>query len=209
MAGKDQDDPRLAARLEALKGPVKSPRRLNPYLLAAVTGIAGAGFGAYLVAFAPTPSQPTEVVAASTAREFQDNTGLDNFRPTAIDATHLPLAAAPKPGEDLASLQGTIAQLQAQLGDLKAHPATVTDDTALAALRDQLAMVQAKATERDTAFAALKVENDRLAAQLEATSLITDKSGTDQEAAARSADEASRREFFDMAERALTELRRP
>ena len=46
MAGKDQDDPRLAARLEALKGPVKSPRQVYPYLLAAVTGIAGAGIGA-------------------------------------------------------------------------------------------------------------------------------------------------------------------
>ena len=194
MAGKDQDDPRLAARLEALKGPIKSPRRVNPYLLAAVTGITGAGLGAYLVAFAPTPSQPAEVVAASTAREFQDNTGLDNFRPTGSDVTHLPQAPAPKPGEDLDALRGTIVRLEAELDGLKTHPATMTDDAAIAALRDQLAAVQVKATERDAVYAALKEDNDRLAAQLEASALIADKSGTGPDAAAGDADEAARRE---------------
>ena len=194
MAGQTQDDPRLAARLEVLKGPIKSPRRVNPYLLAGITGLAGAGIGAYLVAFAPDPTPTGEVLSASTAREFQDGIGLDNFRPTGDEATALPQVAAPPPSEDLDALRATIARLEAQIGDLKAHPATVTDEAALTALRDQLAEVKAKATERDTAFDAIKVENDRLAAQLEAAALIGDKSDAESEAAARAADVVARRE---------------
>ena len=194
MASKNQDDPRLAARLEALKGPIKSPRRVNPYLLAGITGLAGAGIGAYLVAFAPEPAQKGEVLPASTAREFQDDTGLDNFRPTGDQVVPPPQASAPQPSEDLEALRATIARLEAQIGDLRSHPVAVTDDAALATLRDQLAEVKAKAAERDTAFDAMKVENDRLAAQLEAAALIGDKSGAEAEAAARAADEAARRE---------------
>ena len=194
MAGKDPDDPRLAARLVALKGPVKSPRRVNPYLLAGITGLAGACIGAYLVAFAPDATQPGETLPASTASEFQNDTGLDNFRPTGEDVNPLPQAASPQPGEELDALRATIARLEAQIANLKANPVTVTDDAALSTLREQLAEVKAKAAERDTAFDAMKVENDRLAAQLEAAALIGDQSDAASEAAARAADEAARRE---------------
>jgi type IV secretion system protein VirB10 len=195
MAENDSEEERLKARLTALKGPIKSKRRVNPFILAAISGIAGIGVGAYLVAFAPEPDQSAGGLPASTAREFQDGSGLDGFRLSDEEPAPLPQIAAPRDNPELDQLRATVARLENELAGLRANPdtVTVTDEASLKALRDQLSVVEAAAAARDEALSALQIENGRLLAQMEAASLLGDQASSEADAAARREEELARR----------------
>ena len=113
MAETPDQEARLAARLEALKGSGKRKRGVNPWVLSAVTGVAGLGVGAWIVAFAPAPG-PEEGLPASTAAEFQEDAGLDGFRIREDAAPALPQATPTGEDPELASLRATVAELQAE-----------------------------------------------------------------------------------------------
>lgn len=190
MTETPEDKDKLAARLAALKGPAKPPRRVNPYLLSAFTAVVGVGLGAYLVAFAPAPAADNGTLPASTASEFQDATGTDGFKLSEKpEAT--PQVPKTKTDPELDKLRASVASLQAELTNLRANPktVTVTDDAALQAVRDQNASLEAKAAEDKTALSDLKSENDRLQAQLDAASLVTDGSNAEADAASQKAQE--------------------
>ncbi|NEY92015.1 TrbI/VirB10 family protein [Tabrizicola oligotrophica] len=183
MAETPEDKSKLAARLAALAGPPKPKSRVNPYLLSAVTAVAGIGLGAYLVAFAPEPDPGGTPVAASTSAEFQDGAGIEDFQ-ISQKSDAVPQVPSTAPDPELEKLRATVAALEAELTKLRANPETVkvADDAALQALRDQIAEVEAKAAERETALSTLQQENDRLQAQIEAGSLLNDQANAEAEA---------------------------
>lgn len=194
MAETPDQEARLAARLEALKGPGKKKRSVNPFVLSAVTGVAGLGVGAWLVAFAPE-SGPEDGLAASTATEFQEDTGLDGFRIRGDDAPALPEARPAAEDPVLQQLRETVAGLEAELARLRANPETVTvaDEAALAALQARIDEIEAAAGAREAALREADLENERLRAQIEAGSLLADEEAMAREAAARREEELARR----------------
>lgn len=194
MAETPDQEARLAARLEALKGPGKKKRGVNPFVLSALTGVAGLGVGAWLVAFAPDP-RAEEGVPASTATEFQEDAGLDGFRIRDDAAPALPQAAPAAEDPELATLRERTAALEAELARLRANPETVTvaDEEALNALQSRLDAVEAAASEREAALRDAALENERLLAQIEAGALLADEDAVAQEAAARREEELARR----------------
>lgn len=194
MTETPEEKSKLATRLAALAGPVKPKQRVNPYILSAVTAVAGIGLGAYLVAFAPAPASNEDALAASTSAEFQDDTGVEDFRLSG-EPEAVPQVPSTKTDPELEKLRAMVTALQTELANLRANPATVTvaDDTALQALRDQIAGVEAKANEREAALSALQLENDRLQAQIEAGSLLNDQANAEAEAASQRQEELARR----------------
>lgn len=194
MAETPDQEARLAARLEALKGPGKRKRGVNPWVLSAVTGVAGLGVGACIVAFAPEAG-PEEGLPASTATEFQEDAGLDGFRIREDEAPALPQATPTSEDPELASLRATVAELQAEIARLRANPETVTvaDEAALAALQARIDEVEAAAAAREAALQDAELENERLRAQIEAGALLADEESAAREAAARREEELARR----------------
>lgn len=194
MAETPDQEARLAARLEALKGPGKRKRGVNPFVLSAVTGVAGLGVGAWLVAFAPDPG-PEEGLPASTATEFQEDAGLDGFRIREDEAPALPQATPTAEDPELASLRATVAELQAEIARLRANPETVTvaDEAALAALQARIDEVEAALAAREAALQEAELENERLRAQIEAGALLADEESAARDAAARREEELARK----------------
>jgi type IV secretion system protein VirB10 len=194
MAETPDQEARLAARLEALKGPGKRKRGVNPFVLSAVTGVAGLGVGAWIVAFAPEPG-PDEGLPASTATEFQDDAGLDGFRIREDEAPALPQSAPAGEDPELATLRQSVADLQAEIARLRANPETVTvaDEAGLKALQDRLATVESAAAEREAALRDAELENERLRAQIEAGALLADEDAAARDAAARREEELAQR----------------
>lgn len=194
MAETPDQEARLAARLEALKGPGKRKRGVNPFVLSAVTGVAGLGVGAWLVAFAPEPG-PEEGLPASTATEFQEDTGLDGFRIREDEAPALPQAAPTAEDPELVRLRETVSGLEAELARLRANPETVTvaDEEALAALQARIDEVEAASAAREATLRDAELENERLRAQIEAGALLADEESAAREAAARREEELARK----------------
>ena len=194
MTETPDQEARLAARLEALKGPGKRKRGVNPFVLSAVTGVAGLGVGAWLVAFAPEPG-PEEGLPASTATEFQEDAGLDGFRIREDEAPALPRATPTAEDPELAALRATVSELQAELARLRANPETVTvaDEEALAALQARIDEVEAASVAREAALREVELENERLRAQIEAGALLADEESAAREAAARREEELARK----------------
>ncbi|MGL4234690.1 TrbI/VirB10 family protein [Tabrizicola sp.] len=194
MAETPDQEARLAARLEALKGPGKKRRGVNPWVLSAVTGVAGLGLGAWIVAFAPEPGAE-EGLPASTATEFQEDAGLDGFRIREDEAPALPQVAPTAEDPELAALRATVANLQAEIARLRANPETVTvaDEAALAALQTRIDEVESASAAREAALQEAEIENERLRAQIEAGALLADEESAAREAAARREEELARR----------------
>lgn len=194
MTETPEDKIKLAARLAALAEPPRPKSRVNPYLLSAVTAVAGVGLGAYLVAFAPEPDPGGAMVPASTSAEFQDGAGIEDFQ-ILQNSEAVPQMPSTKPDPELEKLRATVTALEAELAKLRANPETVmvADDAALQALRDQIAEVEAKAAEREAALSTLQQENDRLQAQIEAGALLNDQANAEAEEAARRTEELARR----------------
>ncbi len=194
MAETPDQEARLAARLEALKGPGKRKRGVNPFVLSAVTGVAGLGVGAWLVAFAPEPG-PEEGLPASTATEFQEDAGLDGFRIREDEAPALPQAAPTAEDPELARLRETVSGLEAELARLRANPetVTVTDEETLAALQARIDEVEAASAAREAALRDAEIENERLRAQIEAGALLANEESAAREAAARREEELARK----------------
>lgn len=194
MAETPDQEARLAARLEALKGPAKRKRGVNPFVLSAVTGVAGLGVGAWLVAFAPEPG-PEEGLPASTATEFQEDAGLDGFRIREDEAPALPQAGPTAEDPELARLRETVSGLEAELARLRANPeiVTVADEEALAALQARIDEVEAASAAREAALRDAELENERLRAQIEAGALLADEESAAREAAARREEELARK----------------
>lgn len=194
MAETPDQEARLAARLEALKGPGKRKRGVNPFVLSAVTGVAGLGVGAWLVAFAPEPGSE-EGLPASTATEFQEDAGLDGFRIREDEAPTLPQAAPTAEDPELVRLRETVSGLEAELARLRANPETVTvaDEEALAALQARIDEVEAASAAREATLRDAELENERLRAQIEAGALLADEESAAREAAARREEELARK----------------
>src|SRR5690606_29533841 len=107
---------------------------VNPYLLSAVTAVAGAAFGAWLVLSAPDMPDPGPSMETGSVSDFQgDGSGTDGFtltRPTEPEPQVAPSVVRDEVEEE--RLRGEIAILRAEIEALKANPVTVTDDAALA-----------------------------------------------------------------------------
>jgi type IV secretion system protein VirB10 len=194
MAETPDHEARLAARLEALKGPGKRKRGVNPWVLSGITGVAGLGIGAWLVAFAPEPGAE-EGLPASTATEFQEDAGLDGFRIREDEAPARSQAAPAGEDPELAALRTTVSELQAELARLRANPETVTvaDEAALASLQARIDEVEAASAAREAALQEAELENERLRAQIEAGALLADEEAAARKAAARREEELARR----------------
>jgi type IV secretion system protein VirB10 len=94
-------------------------------------------------------------------------------------------------------LQAEIEALNAQIGDLKANPVTVTDEAALADLKAQVAALDADAKARAAALSDLERENIRLQTELETKALI-DGNSEAEAARAREEELARRRQEAEM-----------
>lgn len=163
---------KLTARMERMK-PSEAPKRrrgVNPYALSAVTAFAGVGVGAWLVLAAPDAPAPAPAIETASVSDFQgDGTGTDGFSVSRPKPQIVP--AAPDTSE-AERLQAEIEALNAQIADLKANPVTVTDETALADLKAQVAALDADAKARAAALSDLERENIRLQTELETKALI-------------------------------------
>lgn len=162
---------KLAARMARIKA--ETPKRrvgMNPYALSAVTAVAGAGIGAWLVLAAPEAPAPAPAMETGSVSGFQDDgTGADGFSITKAKPQVTPIAPDRSEAE---RLQAEIAALTAQIADLKANPVTVTDDAALADLKAQVGALDAEARVREAALSDLERENIRLQTELDTKTLI-------------------------------------
>jgi type IV secretion system protein VirB10 len=189
MSEEDQDG-KLAARMARMK-PSKAPKRrrgVNPYALSAVTALAGAGVGAWLVLAAPEAPAPTPALQTASVSDFQSAGGADGFSITKEKPQIVP--AVPDTSE-AERLQAQIEVLNAQIADLKANPVTVPDEAALADLKAQLAALDADAKAREAALSDLERENIRLQTELETKALV--EGDAEAEAARAREEELARR----------------
>jgi type IV secretion system protein VirB10 len=190
MTAPDTDD-KLAARLNRIT-PQEAPRRrrgINPYALSAVTALAGAGVGAWLVLAAPETPAPAPVIETGSVSGFQgDGNGTDGFSLSRAKPQIAP-AAPDRRAEE--RLKAEIDALNAQIADLKANPVTVTDEAALADLKAQLAALDIEAKAREAALGDLERENIRLQTALDTKALVA--GDTEAEAARAWAEELARR----------------
>jgi len=188
---------KLTARMERMK-PSEAPKRrrgVNPYALSAVTAVAGVGVGAWLVLAAPDAPAPAPAIETASVSDFQgDGTGTDGFSVSRPKPQIVP--AAPDTSE-AERLQAEIAELNAQIADLKANPVTVTNEAALADLKAQVAALDADAKARDAALSDLERENIRLQTELETKALI-DGDSEAEAARAREEELARRRQEAEM-----------
>ena len=188
---------KLTARMERMK-PSEAPKRrrgINPYTLSAMTAVAGVGVGAWLVLAAPDAPAPAPAIETASVSDFQgDGTGTDGFSVSRPKPQIVP--AAPDTSE-AERLQAEIEALNAQIGDLKANPVTVTDEAALADLKAQVAALDADAKARATALSDLERENIRLQTELETKALI-DGDSEAEAARAREEELARRRQDSEM-----------
>lgn len=166
---------KLAERLNRMKPAEGRPRRrgVNPYLLSAVTAVAGAAFGAWLVLSAPDAPDPGPPMETGSISGFQGEGSTDGF---SITKPGEPVPqVAPSVLRDEAEeerLRGEIDILKAEIEALKANPVTVTDEAALADLQARLAAIEAEAKAKAEALAELERENIRLQTELDTRSLI-------------------------------------
>jgi type IV secretion system protein VirB10 len=190
MTAPDPDD-KLAARLNRIT-PQEAPRRrrgINPYALSAVTALAGAGVGAWLVLAAPETPTPAPAIETASVSGFQgDGNGTDGFSLSRAKPQIAP-DAPDRSAEE--RLKAEIDALNAQIADLKANPVTVTDEAALADLKAQLASLDAEAKAREAALGDLERENIRLQTALDTKALVA--GDTEAEAARTRAEELARR----------------
>lgn len=191
---------KLTARIERMKPSEATKRRrgINPYALSAVTAVAGVGVGAWLVLAAPDTPAPAPDMETASVSDFQgDSLGADGFslsRPK-------PQAAVAPDTSEAERLQAEIEALNAQIADLRANPVTVTDETALADLKAQVAAFDAASKARDAAFGDLERENIRLQTELETKALMFGDSAVEA-ARAREAELARRRQEAEMLQQA-------
>ena len=167
---------KLAERLNRMKPAEARPRRrgINPYLLSAVTAVAGAAFGAWLVLSGPDMPDPGPSMETGSVNDFQgDGSGTDGFtltRPTEPEPQVAPSVVRDEAEEE--RLRGEIAILRAEIEALKANPITITDDAALADLQARLTAIEAEAQAKAEALAELERENIRLQTELDTRNLI-------------------------------------
>ena len=195
MSLEDQDD-KLAARIARIK--TEAPKRrkgVNPYLLSGVTAVAGVGVGAWLVLAAPEAPARAPAMDTASVDGFQSSgTGTEGFTLVTAKPQLGPILPDRSEAE---ALKAEIDRLTGEIADLKANPLTVTDDTALAALKAQVEALGAEARTRDSAYAELERENIRLQTALETKALIDGDGGIDA-ARAREEELARRRQEAEM-----------
>lgn len=160
----DPDD--LSARLKAIEastGKRKAPAR--PSLFAALFGSAAilmiGGLGWMLLQPKPEPSLPT-----AAAEEFQSaGSGFGEFPATPLPEPAPAPAPVPEgPSAAELELRETLANLQAELAELRARPVETGDPAAQAAIADltaQLAAMDASNAEARSALERQLIERDR------------------------------------------------
>lgn len=166
----EDDETVLQARLDRIRQEKAARRRgPNPWVIAGMTGAAGLLIGGYVVAVAPTLGDTSPSIETSRPAEFDGGTGLDGFV-FARDEPALPQVAQEDP--EIARLQALVDDLTAQIADLKSSPVTVTDEAALAELKqrnDELerqARMAQNALDAERAMAAQQIaEAEALAAR--------------------------------------------
>ncbi|MDT1064694.1 TrbI/VirB10 family protein [Paracoccus sp. CPCC 101403] len=168
---------KVQERLRRLRKPEPkaSPFRIyGPY--AAVLA-AGLGIGGY-VASLPAAEQAKPAVRTSEVAEFQQDLGLAGF---STRTPHLePAVETPKPApeklidpaakEEAGRLRQELADLQAEIQELKKRPAESPDG--LTNLQAEMQSLKAAATERDSVYAELERENIRLQTQLGTSNML-------------------------------------
>lgn len=195
MSTETRED-KLSARMARMRP--EAPKRragINPYALSAVTAVAGVGVGAWLVLAAPEAPAPAPAIETASVSGFQgDGIGTDGFTITKEKPQIAPAIPDRRAEERLRS---EIEALNAEIADLRANPVTVTDETALAALKAQVDALDAEAKARTAELSDLERENIRLQTELDTRSLI--EGDPEAEAArAREAELARRRQEAEM-----------
>lgn len=168
-----------------------------PALLVMSGGVVGISGAAYLINQNKQVVEPASLPETSRAREFQDS-GMAGMTPVDEDPTEIVVRR--DNSEDLARLQSTIDELESQLRDLRENPEvkTVTDETAIEALRTELTEIRANLEAGQKAYDDQKLLLDqrgrdltRLQSELETERLMRDQ--TDIEARKLAEEEALRR----------------
>lgn len=202
MTPTPETEERIEERLQRIRGGATAkPRRgISPWAI----GVGGAAIGLlggiYIAAVAPDGAEAPAPVETSSAAEFAGGAdGLDGF--TVKPAASPELA---KPSPEVARLQGLVDALTRKIAELEKNPKTVAvaDDAALKDLRDELAAIQEKLSEKDQALAdaqGARAEIERqmmeLQGQLDTERLMADqRAATEKDHANREAELKRRRE---------------
>ena len=170
--------------------PGGAKKLIIPALLVMSGGLLGVSGAAYLVNQNKTVTDTALLPTTSTASEFQTS-GLDGLTP--VEEAKNEVVVFRDNTEELTQLQETIDDLETQLKELRDNPEikTVTDETALEKMRDELKAVQ-KAFKDQTLVLDNRIrENTRLQTQLQDERLMREQ--TDEEARRRADEQARRR----------------
>jgi len=173
----DDAETKVQERLRRLRKPAPkaSPFRIyGPY--AAVLA-AGLGIGGY-VASVPIAEEEKPAVRTSEVAEFQQDLGLAGFStrtPRAEPAVEIEKPAPEEviglaAEEEAGRLRQELAELQAEIQELKNKPAKSPDG--LTDLQAEMQSLKAAATERDNAYTELERENIRLQTQLGTSNML-------------------------------------
>ncbi|MFM7443161.1 MAG: hypothetical protein ACKO2N_04500, partial [Tabrizicola sp.] len=195
MSEGDHDD-KLAARMARIK-PAEAPKRrrgVNPYALSAATAVAGIGVGAWLVLAAPEAPATAPALGTASVSDFQGAQGADGFSITKEKPQIVPTLPDTSEAD---RLRTEIKALNSEIADLKANPVKVTDETALADLKAQLASLDADAKAREAALSDLERENIRLQTELD-TKGLADGDAEAEAARAREEELARKRQEAEM-----------
>lgn len=168
------------------KPPSTARKFAVPALLVMTGGLIGISGAAYIVNQNKHQETPDQMPETSTASEFQ-NAGLSGL--TAVDQPTKEIVVRRDNSAELKRLQSTIEELESQLRELRENPEvqTITDETALEALRAELTDIRANLADGEKAFAEQQLLLDqrnrdvtRLQTELETERLMRDQ--TDAEA---------------------------
>lgn len=129
------DDPEIEERLKRINSVKPTGRKgVNPWAIGGVCATGGLLLGAYIVAVAPNLHEATAPPKTSTSAEFEGGDGSDGF---VFARSEDPLPNVPQKSAEAERLAQLVADLTAQIEELKNKPTTVTDDAALAELKRQ------------------------------------------------------------------------
>lgn len=172
---------KLAERMARVKPP-EAPKRkvgLNPYALSAVTALAGAGIGAWLVLAAPAAPSPAPALETASVSGFQgEELGTEGFMAAKAKPQITPVVVD---RSEETRLKAEIETLNAEIAKFKGDAAT--PDPEIVDLKSQLADLTTEAQSREAKLSDLERENVELKTALDTNALIEgDGAAEDQKA---------------------------
>lgn len=168
---------KLAERMARMKPsePSKRRRGLNPYALSAVTAVAGAGVGAWLVLAAPAAPPAAPVLETASVSGFQgEEPGTEGFMTTKAKPQVTPVVVD---RSEETRLKAEIETLNAKIARFKGEAAT--PDPKLEGLKAEVEHLTSEAQAQSAKLSDLERENLELKTALDTKALIEGDLGVD------------------------------